>query len=63
MSATLNGKPLVDRSNMGKPRNYQDQILWSRELNKEIKQGFPKLITRIWELFDTDASNISKISS
>ena len=43
MSATLNGKPLVDRSSMGKPRNYQDQILWSRELSKEIKESFWKL--------------------
>ena len=45
MSATLNGKVLVDRSLQGKPRNYQDQILWSRELQKEINEE----LLKIWE--------------
>lgn len=43
MSATLNGKVLVDRSLQGKPRNYQDQILWSRELQKEINEELLKI--------------------
>ena len=36
MTSTLNGHKFVDHSNRGKPRNYEDQILLSREFKKEI---------------------------
>ena len=39
MSAIYNGYTLVDRTKCGKPRNYSEQIIFSKELYKEIIHG------------------------
>ena len=51
MSATYNGYTLVDRSKCGLPRNYTEQIIYSRELYKEIIHGLKdEELNKEWDI-------------
>ena len=58
MTSTLNGEKFVDHSNRGKPRNYQDQILLSREFRKEILHHLTGL-SHDWR-YDKQAKKLAK---
>ena len=50
-SGSLGSFTLVDRSKVGKPRNYTEQIIFTKELHKEILFSLKdEMLNKEWDL-------------